>query len=65
MLNRWLVSYVTLAHAHTAREQFEQLIQPMIDRTVGPCKQALKDAGPQAGTDLTKFCSGGRVYAHP
>ncbi len=27
------------------REQFEQLIHPIIDRTVGPCKQALKDAG--------------------
>jgi len=27
------------------RAQFEQLIQPVIDRTVGPCKQALKDAG--------------------
>jgi Fe-S protein assembly chaperone HscA len=27
------------------REQFEQLIQPVIDRTIGPCKQALKDAG--------------------
>jgi molecular chaperone DnaK len=27
------------------REHFEQLIQPIIDRTVGPCKQALKDAG--------------------
>jgi molecular chaperone DnaK len=26
------------------RDQFEQLIQPIIDRTVGPCKQALKDA---------------------
>jgi Fe-S protein assembly chaperone HscA len=26
------------------REQFEQLIQPIIDRTVGPCKQAMKDA---------------------
>jgi molecular chaperone DnaK len=26
------------------REQFEQLIQSIIDRTVGPCKQALKDA---------------------
>ncbi|GAC1437447.1 MAG: molecular chaperone DnaK [Terriglobales bacterium] len=26
-------------------EQFEQLVQPIIDRTVGPCKQALKDAG--------------------
>src|SRR3954468_17293501 len=28
-----------------SRQQFEQLIQPIIDRTVGPCKQALKDAG--------------------
>jgi len=27
------------------REQFETLIQPIIDRTVGPSKQALKDAG--------------------
>ena len=27
------------------REQFEQIVQPVLDRTVGPCKQALKDAG--------------------
>jgi molecular chaperone DnaK len=27
------------------REQFENLIQPIIDRTVGPVKQALRDAG--------------------
>src|ERR1700692_4075891 len=27
------------------RAQYEQLIQPIIDRTVGPCQQALKDAG--------------------
>ncbi len=27
------------------REQFEQLIQPIIDRTIGPVRQALKDAG--------------------
>ena len=26
------------------REQFEQLAQPIIERTIGPCKQALKDA---------------------
>jgi molecular chaperone DnaK len=26
------------------REQFEQIIQPVIDRTLGPCQQALKDA---------------------
>jgi molecular chaperone DnaK len=28
-----------------SREVFEQMIQPIIDRTVSPCKQALKDAG--------------------
>ena len=28
-----------------AREQFEQLIQPVVNRTVGPVKQAIKDAG--------------------
>ena len=27
------------------REQFEQIIRPVIDRTIAPCKQALKDAG--------------------
>jgi Fe-S protein assembly chaperone HscA len=27
-----------------SREMFEEIIQPIIDRTVGPCKQALKDA---------------------
>jgi molecular chaperone DnaK len=27
------------------RQQFEKLIQPIIDRTVDPCKHALKDAG--------------------
>ena len=27
------------------REQFEQLAAPVIDRTVAPCKQVLKDAG--------------------
>ncbi len=26
-------------------EMFEQLIQPILDRTITPCKQALKDAG--------------------
>jgi len=26
------------------REQFEQIIQPVLSRTIGPCKQALKDA---------------------
>ena len=27
------------------RPQFEQLMEPIVERTVGPCKQALKDAG--------------------
>jgi molecular chaperone DnaK len=27
------------------REKFEHLMQPIIDRTLGPCKQAMKDAG--------------------
>jgi molecular chaperone DnaK len=31
------------------QEQFTQLIQPIIDRTAGPCRQALKDAGLKAG----------------
>jgi len=32
-----------------SREQFEQLVKPIIDRTVGPCRQALKDAGLNPG----------------
>ncbi|HUY82045.1 MAG TPA: Fe-S protein assembly chaperone HscA [Acidobacteriaceae bacterium] len=28
-----------------SRAQLEQIIQPVLDRTIGPCKQALKDAG--------------------
>ncbi len=27
------------------REMFEQMVQPIVDRTLGPCRQALKDAG--------------------
>ncbi len=27
------------------RQQFEQLIRPIVERTLGPCKQAMKDAG--------------------
>ncbi len=32
-------------HREITRDQFEQIIQPVLDRTIGPCKQALKDAG--------------------
>ncbi|HYE24165.1 MAG TPA: Fe-S protein assembly chaperone HscA [Clostridia bacterium] len=28
-----------------SRNDFEELIRPVIDRTVGPCRQAIKDAG--------------------
>ncbi len=28
-----------------SRAQFEQIIHPVLERTVGPCRQALKDAG--------------------
>jgi Fe-S protein assembly chaperone HscA len=31
------------------REQFEQLIQPILDRTITPCRQALKDANLNPG----------------
>ena len=27
------------------REMFEEMVQPIVDRTLGPCRQALKDAG--------------------
>ena len=27
------------------REMFEQMMQPIVERTLGPCRQALKDAG--------------------
>ena len=27
------------------REMFEQMVQPIVERTLGPCRQALKDAG--------------------
>ena len=33
------------------REQYEHLIQPVIDRTVGPCKQAHERRKPQARAD--------------
>jgi Fe-S protein assembly chaperone HscA len=32
-------------HREITRDQFEQIIQPVLDRTIGPCRHALKDAG--------------------
>jgi molecular chaperone DnaK len=34
-----------LYNREISRAQLEQIIQPVLERTVGPCKQALKDAG--------------------
>ena len=31
------------------RAKFEQLVKPLIERTVGPCKKAIKDAGIATG----------------
>ena len=30
---------------HITRAEFEQIIRPLVDRTLGPCRQALEDAG--------------------
>jgi cell division ATPase FtsA len=30
------------------RTQFEQLVKPLVDKTIEPCKKALKDAGVEA-----------------
>ncbi len=35
-------------HLTLSRSRFEQLVDDLIERTVGPCKQALQDAGLQA-----------------
>ncbi len=32
-------------HVSLSRSKFEQLVEPLIERTRGPCEQALKDAG--------------------
>jgi Fe-S protein assembly chaperone HscA len=37
----------TLNGKRLARSDFEALIQPIVDRTLGPCRQALADAGLQ------------------
>ena len=44
-------------------EGFEQMIQPIIDRTVGPCKQALKDAGLKP-EQIDEVVSGRGLDAH-
>jgi Fe-S protein assembly chaperone HscA len=33
-----------LYQRHITREMFEQMVQPIVDRTLAPCRQALKDA---------------------
>ena len=38
-----------LYQRHITREMFEQMARPIVERTLGPCRQALKDAGLTAG----------------
>ncbi len=36
-------------HRDITREDMERLIRPLVEKTLGPCRQALKDAGPGGG----------------
>ena len=45
------------------RAVFEMLIEPVLERTVGPCKQALADAGHHARADR-RSGAGRRLHAH-
>ena len=44
------------------RAMFEQMVQPIVERTLGPCRQALKDAELDAGADR-RSGAGGRIDA--
>lgn len=46
-LSPWTKSEAISYQREITREQFEQLIAPVIERTAGPVKQALKDSGLQ------------------
>ncbi len=39
------ISTPTIYRREITREMFEQMVRPIAERTVGPCKQAIKDAG--------------------
>ncbi|MEE8443241.1 MAG: molecular chaperone DnaK [Dehalococcoidia bacterium] len=43
------------------RSKLEQLVEPLIERTAGPCKQALKDAGITAGDVNEIILVGGMI----
>ncbi len=45
------------------RQQFEDLIRPILDRTIGPCKQAMKDAGmtPEQIEEVVLVCGSTRI----
>jgi molecular chaperone DnaK len=47
-----------------SRAEFERMIEPMIDRTLGPCRQALKDAGLAANADQRGHARR-RLHPHP
>ena len=45
------------------RELFDKLITPIVDRTLGPCRDCIKDAGVTRRADR-RSGDGGRVDAH-
>ncbi len=45
------------------RELFDKLITPIVDRTLGPCRDCIKDAGVTRGADR-RSGDGGRIHAH-
>ena len=42
-----------------SREQFNELIAPLVDRTLGPCRRALRDAGIRSGDVQSVVMVGG------
>ena len=46
------------------RELFEGLIKDIVDRTMGPCRDCMRDAGVNAGADR-RSGAGGRFHAYP
>ena len=44
------------------REQFEQLIRPIVERTIAPCRQAIQDAGIKI-EEIGEVVSGRRIDA--
>ena len=51
-------------HREITRELFESLINDIVDRTLGPCRNCMKDAGRHAGADR-RSGDGRRIDAYP